>query len=255
MSTKTTLPSVLDTIIAADRKHLNQVITKRFKDADMKTPYDGWLDELIKRFQNVDIIESHDSIIIAQTALDQDLLEPDQLELTVTSTLYTQEDLEELLTSDNEDFMPIGYAYELTTWPYLLGYRTWIPERFSKHERIKFTADMIWELTWFGDTEETVESGSEELQDSLEKSYKEYEAHKDDENYFIPANDVFEKYREELEPTDPEIKGTMEDHWSDVNQEFFHRMLDVYKLITDPIAEVNKNDLRTLANLIIGNTQ
>jgi hypothetical protein len=239
--------TVLELITSTDRRQLKKAIEKRFEDAELKKPSTDWLDKLIDRLNAVDVIDSDKCVIAASTHLEQDLLNPEKLEIETSSALYQREDLEKFLVSNDDADLPAAYAYEMTEWRHVLGYLTWMPSRLSEHERTQFVADIIWEITWFGDTEEIANKGISDLSDSLEKSYQEYQDHKNDPDYFKSADEVIDDLKNRFDTDQDEDDDPMDDHWSPMSQEFFHRMLDVYMSITEPIIAQQKTDMRVLA--------
>ena len=179
------MTGVIELIAGLDRKRLASAVRQRWVDAEMKDPGDNveaWLEHLMAQMKSVPTKPGTEGIIIGYPCCEQDFDDPHRMDIHMTSSLFHVKDLpsydQSLMDSKESAWSepPVnGYAYEICDWEEILSWRTWVPESTTELERCEFAADLIWELTFFGDTYEGSSKRSEEFRDSLDQSAAEYE--------------------------------------------------------------------------------
>lgn len=221
----TDLPRVADLILSTDLERLSGTLEERFANAGLRTPPEGWTTRLVGEIREIEPVESNDYVMTAETYLDQDPLRPSILRVATQSTLYKIEDLKTLRSFNSHYITP--YGYELQDWPTILGYRVWVPDCLSEHETIDLVADIVWEMTFFGNTESVARANTEEIIEDLKRSIEEISS-------------------TELEPV--ELLDAADE--SSAGQQYEDRMLKIYMQLAEPLIGQSRKSLIKLAELL-----
>lgn len=225
----TELPRVVDLILSTDIERLSKALEERFADADLNTPPKGWAARLVGEISEIEPVESAEYVMTAETYLDQDPLRSSNLRVTTQSALYKIDDLK-ALRSFNTHYIPT-YGYELESWSTILGFRVWVPDYLSEHETIDLVTDIVWELTFFGNTESVARANTEEIIEDLKRSVEEISSSEP-----MPV--------ELLEDSDSESPST--------DEQYEDRMLKIYMQLAEPLIEQSRESLIKLAELLEG---
>ena len=222
----TDLPRVAELILSTDLERLSRALEERFTDADLRTPPEGWAARLVDEIRGIEPVESTEYVATAETYLDQDPLRPSILRVATQSALYKIEDLKALYSFNSHYITP--YGYELQDWPTILGYRVWVPDCLSEHEAIDLVADIVWEMTFFGNTESAARANTEEIIEDLKRSVDEISS---------------------SEPMPVELLDDTDDD-SSTDQQYEDRMLKIYMQLAEPLIEQSREGLTKLAELL-----
>lgn len=94
--------------------------------------------------------------------------------------------------------MPQRYAFEFTEWNELLGTQVFLPN-VKEGGELKFLACVFYEMTFFGfDEAEMLKKRDEVLESVREAEYHATLPPEEQAKYFIPAEEVCERLREEF---------------------------------------------------------
>jgi hypothetical protein len=123
--------------------------------------------------------------------------------------------------------LPDTYAYELSPWKEILGYEV-NPENVSAVGSPKFAAAVLYEMTFFGITEETIDLERQKLKESLTEADKIFQLPTEErEAHFYSVEDVFADLGIRDERTEEE--KTQQDH--EMLREIMENHLRTYRLI------------------------
>ena len=128
-----------------------------------------------------------DYVVVPQVMAEEDI-EPDRVTIHCVASLYLTEDLPKarayrdvrpVLTiaevHETTDALPliVPWGFEFSPWSEIANHRTFVPEGLSRKQVAQFAADLIWEITLCGLTEERARVRAEEIIGSIEESSRE----------------------------------------------------------------------------------
>lgn len=130
---------------------------------------------------------TNDYIVVPQIDAENDFDNPATITIRCAPSLYHTEDLPRAREYRNVRFvrtaaeirettdglpLVISWGFEFAPWSEVANYRVFVPENLSRKQVAQFAAELIWEVTFCGLTEERAQARSEEIVERIEKSVR-----------------------------------------------------------------------------------
>lgn len=180
----TKLPRVADFLAEQDVELVAEMLAKYPADDDCDVPQDPKkcvpiVKSVIDALSSKDAADT-DSVVVGELAIDPGE-EPNEFVLHEVATLYRLEDVPksrawldispaksttEMLNA-KDLAVPIPYAFEFTPWNEIANYLVYVPEGTCKRSQAELAADIIWETTLTGLTEDVARVRSEAIMKRL----------------------------------------------------------------------------------------
>lgn len=190
---KKQLPNTKTAILNFDYDLLLNALFNRYTEIDdeldgLKDPtrddIKTVLDVILKQIKDITPKCDGKNILVPITCIHQDFDTQNQFTARTESSLYKTKgikhskkylhDTKENWSDDlNHSASLAGYAYEFESWENILGYLVYTPTRFCQFELAEFYADILWEMTFFGISQDEHEEKAKEITDTLNERVKE----------------------------------------------------------------------------------